>query len=604
MLTNNENILPQQSQLPLNEEQNVQIQAILSDENNIVSHQFETNNAEPLNLSIHNSVASHVNENEVLNVILNNTNGGNESLRVNVSNENGVVGLNGVNGIELSELRTNSLGFASSTQTNRLSSDLLNLVNQLLRFNSNVVQSTPTQPQTVVQNDRIPQPYSQTYVHSSAQPQTVVQNDRISQTYVHTSQPSTQGRWAQPITQREPQTFPITTLNEFPQQSLNQPYRSDTYVINRARSVPNLYVPSLSRNENRFSAPAVESSQEKVQNREFQSMEQLDGDVHASNYSMGATPHRIGQTQQNSHYRSRTTFVPIYKWNIKFFGNPNDNVGKLTIFLREVELRQRMYNISDSELHANFIVLLDGPAKMWYLAHCNAFRSWPELRQAMQDKYIGKREHSFYMAIMNRKQGFKESIGEYFADMMLKMSAVPDLTSQRQIGILLNGLLPQYRQRVTGFQWQTANQLEDFLTNVEADLVAHTNDDSRRFHRFNQRENVAAISEESEVTSPVESMNEVCEMSRVKFSQGKRTKSLDKVSSIVGDNNSFPKAENMRGRCFKCGESGHLFRQCTKQRTRVFCFNCGEDNDDIVSDSSENSSSKNSLALACENNNQ
>lgn len=114
---------------------------------------------EPLNLSISQNVQSQLeNENQRrMNGIseiesvnressLDHSNSADE---MNVRIKNACVDFEGEYVAELSNFRTKSLGF-SSTQTNRLSSEVTQLINQLKTFNRNVSQASPSiQPQKV-----------------------------------------------------------------------------------------------------------------------------------------------------------------------------------------------------------------------------------------------------------------------------------------------------------------------------------------------------------------------------------------------------------------------------------------------------------------------
>lgn len=573
---------------------------------------------EPLNLSISQNIQPNVqsqleNENQRrMNGISEIESVNRESSRehpnstgeMNVRIENACVDFEGENVVELSDFRTNSLGF-SSTQMNRLSSDVMQLINQLQISNRNVSRASPSiEPQMGnsienLQRRLQPNGCGQTVPVHQREPNPARQsNNRVSMERVPSFLPI-------PHQRVEFNPSPHDYYSQVNENVLNRrkPTNfSETFTVHRSNSVPNLSAPTRQRYEN----PIYESNDVDFPSIGNRISEQLVKDygepISNNSKSMQELSDNLFQEpmarQSGYPYRNRPTFVPINKWGVKFSGNPNENAGNLTIFLREIELGQRMYRISDAELHANFIVLLDGAAKMWYLSYCNGFGTWSELRRAIQDKYIGKREHTFYMSIMNRKQGYKESIGEYFADMMLKMSAITDLTSQRQISILINGLKPNFRQRVTGFTWNSVNQLEEFLCNIEADLMVHQSEENRRFIRYDRRENkVSAISEEresgSEPNSPIEDVSACCEMQlRKNFpprnkSMAKSSANTAEISAFSGqkdahernDNTSMPAAQSMRGRCYKCGQEGHLFRQCTKQRVRVFCFDCGEDND-------------------------
>lgn len=314
--------------------------------------------------------------------------------------------------------------------------------------------------------------------------------------------------------------------------------------------------------------------------------------------------------------------VPIFKWNLKFTGQPDkngDRISSFVSFIQEVDFRRESSQISDRELFANIILLLDGPAKTWFMTHRNQFNNWQELRRAMENKFMGgATQHTFFMQLASRKQRVDESVSEYFADMLLKFSSVPDLQEGRKISMIIGGLLPKFRNRSLGVEWDSLNRLEDFLCDIEVGFNMDINP-SEPFKRFNRPQMIKPV--HSVDINEYDEMN-THENDSLELNNENGTNHLSiHAAQFVPQNNMktntstpFNKSQNIKPNskdnemimlnksCYNCGESGHLFRSCDRQRKSIYCRKCGMKNILVhTCKCPKEENEKNCSALACVN---
>lgn len=335
------------------------------------------------------------------------------------------------------------------------------------------------------------------------------------------------------------------------------------------------------------------------------------------NYPVGT--YGMNYYNANAH---RPNHVPMFKWNLKFTGQPDKNGDKISSFvsfMQEVEFRRESSSISDRELFANIILLLDGPAKTWFMTHRNQFNNWQELRRALENKFLGgAAQHTLFMQIASRKQRADESVSEYFADMLLKFSSVPDLHESRRISMVIGGLLPKFRNRALGIDWESLNRLEDFLSDIEVGFNMD-NKTSEPFRKFNRPQMIKPVHSidingyneiESYENNETESNDEFCTdnlfVNAAQFVPQNNTKSTTNTQIKSTRHTKTNSKENemvlLNKSCYNCGESGHIFRSCDKQRRSIYCRKCGMKNVLIhTCKCPKEENEKNCAALACVN---
>lgn len=332
----------------------------------------------------------------------------------------------------------------------------------------------------------------------------------------------------------------------------------------------------------------------------------------------------VGTYGTNYYYANthKSNHVPIFKWNLKFTGQPDkngDKIANFVSFMQEVEFRRESSSISDRELFANIILLLDGPAKTWFMTHRNQFNNWQELRRAMENKFMGgATQHTFFMQIASRKQRVEESVSEYFADMLLKFSSVPDLHESRRISMIIGGLLPKFRNRALGIEWDSLNRLEDFLCDIEVGFNMDTKP-LEPFKRFNRPQLIKPVhsidlNEYDELDTHSSNNTELNEENGTKTLSVHAAQFVPQNNMKNNNNTRVQVSQNTRAdlkehemvilnkSCYNCGENGHIFRACDKQRRSIYCRKCGMKNILVhTCKCPKEENEKNCSALACVN---
>lgn len=171
--------------------------------------------------------------------------------------------------------------------------------------------------------------------------------------------------------------------------------------------------------------------------------------------------------ESSAHHNRNLRYVPMSKWGIRY---ENEN-GSLSIadFIEAVEIKARIYRVSDYELCENFGELLGGNPLIWYRAFKDRFVTWDSLKSNLSRQFT-KADNDYLVErqLQSRLQLPGESFGIYYACMELLFKKLSQRKPERvKLDYLIRNLDEFYLNRIQEKQINTINDLSAFCEGLE-----------------------------------------------------------------------------------------------------------------------------------------
>lgn len=272
--------------------------------------------------------------------------------------------------------------------------------------------------------------------------------------------------------------------------------------------------------------------------------------------------------------------IPTHQWKLTFSGeekktSPTD----LSVheFVFQVNVMKQSQNIADNEMLGQISMLLTHGARIWYLSNYGKFPTWTDFINALQQRF--RPNFSLIDALTElstRKQKRYETPISFMNSMVMTLRTMPiNFTEQQQVEMIQKNLLPEIQLSVAPWQPKTLGHLEHLLAlmNINIPPETHTNNIHKRIVVRKQVNAVEKNENETESDSEIElTKEEICAIlqNRKQKSNDKRTET--KNGNKYNINNIRPEVT-----CHNCHEKGHIFKDCSKPRKRIFCYKCGKD---------------------------
>lgn len=235
--------------------------------------------------------------------------------------------------------------------------------------------------------------------------------------------------------------------------------------------------------------------------------------------------------------------TPVYKWNLKFSGDPKRM--SVNNFLERVEELRVARHVSEADLFASAIDLFEGKALLWYRSVSARCSDWQELSKLLMLHYLPPDYYTrLFQEILERKQGPTESIVEYLSSMTALFVRYGKVGPDVQLDIISRNLSPFYLMNLPVVE--SLAELERECLKLEVKKYrAESYPTSFRRH-------VAAVEPE-----------------------------LSCVQGVSGVSPNAPEINAVRSgsvpifqmTCYNCKKQGHMSRDCREPYNR-HCYRC------------------------------
>lgn len=246
----------------------------------------------------------------------------------------------------------------------------------------------------------------------------------------------------------------------------------------------------------------------------------------------------------------------FHKWNVSYTGAKDKSVLS---FVMDVEEKARYRGIGHDKLMLGVTEFFDGYAKNWFRTVQSKIDSWEELKIALRREFLPMDYmENLWEEVRNRKQGPDELISVYITNVLAifgRMELVDKpIDEELKLNIVTKNMAPFYLEKLALTTIYSLDQLKTLGRQLEV-----ARDRTERYEGGKGR---------PRPTEP-----------EFAYKGGKKV-GVSAVGEAPG-----PAAEGEKrpgeptGRpptkCWKCGGSGHRFRDCGAEVKGRFCYGCG-----------------------------
>lgn len=292
-----------------------------------------------------------------------------------------------------------------------------------------------------------------------------------------------------------------------------------------------------------------------------------------------STPNR-NMTRNSGNLTLRTSCsvkpVPVYKWGIKFSGEPKSH--SVGAFLERVEELRIARGISEDELFFSSLDLFEGKAINWLRGIRSKVNSWSELKSELRDQFQPPDyDEELLHEIKGRMQGRHESIGIYLAVMRNLFSRLLNpLTDNEKLKIILRNIHPSIQDRLALVEVNSEEELLKYGRKIEEIEARKKRIAETHLPRSQSRlePDLAYIESTSERSGRRSNSR-----SKIKVAtRDAQSTNLTEIGNNLNDTSiAIQKPANLSTefRCWNCNQIGHAARGCKAPRT-LHCFKCGK----------------------------
>lgn len=157
----------------------------------------------------------------------------------------------------------------------------------------------------------------------------------------------------------------------------------------------------------------------------------------------------------------------LYKWNLKYSGNPSGM--SVQYFLEQVEIKRRCRGLSHHQVFMNFHELVSESAALWHTANHKHFNSWYELECKLRQAFSNEEQNiQMWQEVLNYKQGKGEKVIDYISKIKILFDRLPEkMNMVMKVDTIKMNALPKFKERLQQMNHVTVEDVEDAMLTIE-----------------------------------------------------------------------------------------------------------------------------------------